>query len=136
MAIFERPTNHKFWLHSPLFFLFVSLLSLFFAASISSFFLFFSFFFPFSSQAHKKNQETNFSFFVLRCKHQFFFFWPLLMLMLLFWLWWVLEFLRSKTSSFVTMGCSGGFSGGCCDGWDFRSLIWEKHKNKDHGGLD
>ena len=37
---------------------------------------------------------------------------------------------------FVTMGCSGGCGDGCGDGWDFRSLIWEKHKNKDHGGFD
>ena len=60
-------------------------LSLFFTASISSFFLsfFLSSFSPFSSQAHKKKkniyiyikykiQETNFSFFVLRCKHRCF----------------------------------------------------------------
>ena len=70
-----------FCLSYPLFFLFVSLLSLFFATSIKhQFFLSFSFssFSPFSSQTHKKNQETNFFFSVLRYKHQsflsFFFF--------------------------------------------------------------
>ena len=39
----------------------------------------------------------------------------LMLLLLLLWLWWVLEFLRSKMSLFVTVGCSGGYGGGCCD---------------------
>ena len=39
----------------------------------------------------------------------------LMLLLLLLWLWWVSEFLRSGTSSFVTVGCSGGYGGGCCD---------------------
>ena len=125
--------------------LFSFFLSLFFLcsslqASVLSFFFFLFFFLSHLKPIKKIKKQTFLSLFFAASINFFFFFffcWPLLLLLLLlFWLWWVLEFLRSKTSSFVTVGCSGGFNGGCCDGWDFRSLIWEKHKNKDHGGLD
>ena len=77
----DGPTSRNFWLHSPLFFFFFSFFhfsfctSLFFLCSLASISSLFFFSLPFRLshlKPIKKNQETNFSFFVLRCKHQFF----------------------------------------------------------------